>query len=132
MGRYLDIAEKALRQEHGNDQVITDSSKTQSGPPTRCEISEFSEISPVRAEWSELLENDNEELTAAELPVAIEMIEISKMRERGVIPDHYTAETECKHCGPVPIFAGCPPIIIGCPWCFNRIKGLPVPRREAD
>ena len=53
---------------------------------------------------------------------------ISEMREQGIVPDHYTATTECKRCGPVPIFEGCPPEFCGCPWCFNRLKGLPIPR----
>ena len=84
------------------------------------------------SEWSELLENKNGELTEAELPIAIEMVAITEMRERGIVPEHYTAETECKHCGPVPIFEGCPPNVNGCPWCFNRIKGLPIPHKLGD
>jgi len=46
----------------------------------------------------------------------------------GVRPEYWTANTECKHCGPVLIWEGCPPKLQGCPWCFNRIKGLPIPR----
>jgi len=66
----------------------------------------------------------------AQLKTLTELLMIGEMRERGIIPDHYTATTECKRCGPVPIFEGCPPIISGCPWCFNRIKGLPMPMRR--
>ena len=36
----------------------------------------------------------------------------------GIVPEHYTNTTKCKHCGTVPIFEGCPPQVIGCPWCF--------------
>ena len=79
------------------------------------------------SEWSELLENKNEELTEQEIPVAEEMVVITEMRQNGICPDHYTATTECSHCGPVPIFEGCPPQVNGCPWCFNRHKGLPMP-----
>ena len=79
------------------------------------------------SEWSELLENKNGELEEHQVPIAADMVAIIEMRERGVVPDHYTSETECKHCGSVPIFRGCPPQVDGCPWCFNRIKGLPVP-----
>ena len=79
------------------------------------------------SEWSELLENKNGELEEHQVPVAAEMVAIVEMRERGVAPDHYTSETECKHCGPVPIFEGCPTQVINCPWCLNRIKGLPIP-----
>ena len=81
------------------------------------------------SEWSELLENKNGELTEQEIPVAREMVAIIEMREKGIVPDHYTAETECRHCGAVPIFEDCPPQVNGCPWCFNRIKGLPMPKR---
>ncbi len=55
---------------------------------------------------------------------------IVQIREQGRIPDNYTATTECKRCGTVPIFEGCPPEVDGCPWCFNRLKGLPIPRAQ--
>ncbi len=64
----------------------------------------------------------------ARLKTFAEMMMIEEMRQQGTCPDHYTSETECERCGTVPIFAGCPPKIIGCPWCFNRLKGLPIPR----
>lgn len=51
-----------------------------------------------------------------------------QIREGGSIPDHYTGITECKRCGLVPIFEGFPPTTNSCPWCFNRLKGLPTPR----
>jgi len=52
-----------------------------------------------------------------------------QIRESGAIPDSYVAMTLCNGCQrEVPIFVGCPPIISGCPWCFNRLKGLPIPR----
>ena len=79
------------------------------------------------SEWSELLENRNNELADHETPTAKEMIEITEMRERGIVPGHYTATTECRHCGPVPTWPGCAPKVGSCVWCFNRIKGLPMP-----
>ena len=57
-----------------------------------------------------------------------DMLAIEDMRQRGIVPDHYTAITECRYCGFVPIWSGCPPEILGCPWCFNRIKGLQIPK----
>ena len=80
------------------------------------------------SEWSELLENKDGELTEQEIPATIEMVAITEMRQKGVVPDHYTSTTTCKHCGPVPIWEGCPPKVLGCPWCFNRIKRLPIPK----
>ncbi len=79
------------------------------------------------SEWSELLENKNGELTEQEMPTAEDMVAITQMRQKGIIPAHYTATTNCKHCGPVPIFEGNWPESDACPWCFNRIKGLPMP-----
>lgn len=76
------------------------------------------------ANWDEIA-ND-----PAQLKVLAEVLMIGAMREKGIVPDHYTAETECKHCGPVPIFEGCPPEVIHCPWCFSRISGLPIPNRR--
>ena len=57
------------------------------------------------------------------------MAMIMEMREQGILPDHYTATSTCKQCGPVPIWQDCPPEVLGCPWCFNRLLGLPIPRR---
>jgi len=68
----------------------------------------------------------------AQLKAFAELLMIGQMRERGIVPDHYTSEIECKRCGTVPIFEGCPPQINGCPWCFNRIKGLPMPGSDFD
>ena len=84
------------------------------------------------SEWSELFETSNDELEPDERPVAAELGEIIRMRARGEIPAHYTSTTTCKHCGPVPIWDGCPPEVQGCPWCFNRIEGLPIPNQGSD
>ncbi len=47
------------------------------------------------------------------------------MRERGEVPSNYTSTTICRHCrGPVPIYPGMAERVLGCPWCFNREKGL--------
>ena len=76
------------------------------------------------ADWDEIA-ND-----PAQLKTFAELLMIGDMRERGVAPDHYTGITECKHCGPVPIFEGCPPQVNGCPWCFNRRAGNPMPNYD--
>ena len=85
----------------------------------------LSELEKIRREagndWEEIA-NDPKQLKAF-----CELLMIEDMRLKGVTPDHYTSTTECKHCGHVPIWEGCPPDVQGCPWCFNRIKGLPVP-----
>jgi hypothetical protein len=64
----------------------------------------------------------------AQLKTFVDMLAIEDMRHRGVVPNHYTAATECQRCGPVPVWEGCPPEVKGCPWCFNRHAGLPIPK----
>lgn len=77
-------------------------------------------------DWPELAAN----------PVLLEcfahMVAIRKMRERGEVPPSYTATTICAHCGPVPIFPGVAEKVLGCPWCFNRVAGRPVPKVNAE
>jgi len=63
----------------------------------------------------------------AQLVAFADSLAIVQIRESGGIPDSYTSTTECNHCGTVPIWEGCPPQVNGCPWCFNRHKGLPMP-----
>lgn len=72
-------------------------------------------------DWLEVNKNPVQLKTFADL------LAIEDMRHRGIAPDHYTATAECRGCGFVPIFEGLPDKVDGCPWCFNRIKGLPIP-----
>ena len=83
-------------------------------------------------ELQQRAEQDWEEISKSpeQLKALAELIMIEDMRHRGIVPDHYTATTICKHCGPVPIFEGTWPESDGCPWCFNRIKGLPMPNKH--
>ncbi len=78
------------------------------------------------SDWIDV-SNDPEQLRAF-----ADLLAIEDMRHRGIAPDHYTSTTECKHCGGVPIWEGCAPNVLGCPWCFNRIKGLPIPHKSGD
>jgi hypothetical protein len=46
--------------------------------------------------------------------------------EQGNVPANYTERATCKHCGPIWLwFAG---DVLGCPWCWNRAAGRPIPR----
>ena len=65
-----------------------------------------------------------------QLQAFVSLAMIEAIRERGGVPDHYTATTTCKQCGPVPIFEGVGDEVLGCPWCFNRINGLLNPRKS--
>ena len=73
------------------------------------------------ADWEEIASDPKQ------LKAFYELLMITEMRAQGIAPDHYTSTTTCKHCGPVPIWNGCPPEVQGCPWCMNRHKGLPIP-----
>ena len=53
---------------------------------------------------------------------------VAKEREAGRKPSSYTSITFCAGCGHVHIFPGAPPRVDTCPWCSNRVKGLPIPR----
>ncbi len=83
-------------------------------------------------ELQQRAEQDWEEISAdsAKLKAFAELVMIEDMRRQGIVPDHYTATTNCKHCGPVPIFEGCWPESDGCPWCFNRLRRLPMPNKH--
>lgn len=48
--------------------------------------------------------------------------------DRGKRPEHYTEKANCKQCGPIWLwFAG---EVLGCPWCWNRLSGRPIPRPD--
>jgi len=74
--------------------------------------------------WEEISTNP------AKLVAFAKLVMITDMRHRGIVPDHYTATTNCKHCGPVPIFEGNWAESDACPWCFNRLQGLPMPSKH--
>jgi len=49
--------------------------------------------------------------------------------DQGKVPVHYTERATCKQCGPVWLwFAG---EVLGCPWCWNRVAGRPIPRPQS-
>jgi hypothetical protein len=61
----------------------------------------------------------------------ISLLELKYIREQGGIPAIYTAIRFCEECGPVWLEPWTPLKIAGCPWCFNRGKGLPIPHPKA-
>ncbi len=78
----------------------------------------------ARLDWPKIQED------RATLEALARAIQIRRMRERGEVPPHYTSTTICRYCGPVPIFPGVGEQVEGCPWCFNRVRGLSVPRPQ--
>jgi len=157
MGRYLEIADQALSEIAEDQSLTESEPKIGSPTHCeKSELSEISPeggsrdapkidrgdndlVQSVDKRSVELQESPDELRRAAEddwdeiandpsrLVAFADSLAIKQIRESGGIPDHYTSETECKHCGPVPIWLGCPPQVNGCPWCLNRLAGLPMP-----
>lgn len=50
---------------------------------------------------------------------------------QGVIPESWTEIVECRGCGPVHLWPGCPPEVIACPWCAIRTRNR-TPTPNAD
>jgi len=48
--------------------------------------------------------------------------------DQGKRPAHFTYKATCNHCGP--IWLWCAGDVMGCPWCWNRATGRPIPRPE--
>lgn len=141
MGRYLELAEQSL-QRRTEYQALTEAEEKVASP-THCEKSARSEISSDVIsvdKWAERLRGSTDELQReaerdwdevsndpAQLVAFADSLAIVQIRESGGVPDSYVTVTTCRNCGEVPIWQGCPPQVNGCPWCLNRIKGLPLP-----
>lgn len=49
-------------------------------------------------------------------------------RRAGYVPQGWAQACTCDRCGPVWLWGDIPRHVLGCPWCFNRAAGLPIPR----
>lgn len=58
------------------------------------------------------------------------LAENERMRE-GIPPPGWTQASYCHHCGPVKLWQGAPPRVLGCPWCHVRRAGGTVLPRPA-
>lgn len=67
-----------------------------------------------------------------QLEAFAEAVSCRLLREKGKVPSHYTQACVCASCGPVWLWAGAPRHVAGCPWCFNRISGRPIPRPDHE
>ena len=83
-------------------------------------ISELREL--AGDDWEELHENLDT------LDSFAHAVATRRMRESGQRPTHYTQRSECAGCGLVWLWEGAPEYVQGCPWCFNRVKGVAVPK----
>ena len=68
----------------------------------------------------------------AQLNALADSIAKQRVMAQGIIPISYTDVTNCKGCGKVAV----PPElanagnVLGCPWCWHRAAGRPVPRPQ--
>lgn len=58
-------------------------------------------------------------ISVLELRSFAEMMAERFTRQRGEVPEGWTATTCCRHCGEVAIWPGCPNEVLGCPWCHS-------------
>lgn len=80
----------------------------------------YEELAPEDiADWA------NGSLSSACLKAFAESLVQRREMAAGKIPPHYTERATCQGCGPVWLwFEG---EILGCPWCWNRAAGRPIP-----
>ena len=106
--------------------------------------------SSVVSHWAPLIRQHKDELIAImqaagddwpdiqnqpdNLAAFVHAVQTRLMREQGQVPARYTQPSHCEACGPVwPVWLwqGAPGFVYGCPWCFNRVNGQPIPRQGA-
>ena len=122
-----EISKQGITARVEGDELVVSAPKGTLTPEVLAELkSKKPELLRSLRELQERAGSDWDEVSAdpAKLRSFAELVMITDMRHRGIVPEDYTANTECKHCGPVPIWEGCPPQVNGCPWCFNRIKDI--------
>lgn len=50
--------------------------------------------------------------------------------DKGLVPKTYNCRAVCKSCGPIWLWTTGE--VLGCPWCWNRAAGRPIPVPPAD
>ena len=80
------------------------------------------DILATHSELKEETEDDWGHVSATpdRLTAFARLVAITRARQTGRTPDHYTARTVCQHCGEVPIWEGAPAKVEGCPWCNHE------------
>ena len=125
-----EISEQGISARNEGDELVLSAPKGTLTPEVIAKLkSRKPELLRSLKELQERAGPDWEDVSGdpAKLKAFAERVMITDMRQRGIVPDHYTATTNCRRCGPVPIFEDWEPELDGCPWCFNRIMGLPIP-----
>ena len=58
----------------------------------------------------------------------LHVIEEDRSMAQGRVPRDWTQPATCRRCGPVLLWQGAPPVVLGCPWCHVRRAGGNLPR----
>jgi len=160
MGRYLEIADQALSEITEDQALTESEPKIDSPTHCELsELSEISPedgshdapkidgganplVQSVDKRSKELQESPDElrraagddwaeeSSTPAKLIGFADSLAIVQIRESGGVPDNYTAITNCRKCGDVPVYGGLPRAIEQCPWCMCGQTPPPIPNRS--
>lgn len=85
-------------------------------------------VTPAQAEGALAPVDDwhNGALSPGTVAAFVRTLVQRRKMDRGERPAHYSEAANCERCGPVWLwFSG---EVEGCPWCWNRLRGLPIPR----
>lgn len=75
-----------------------------------------------------LMDGEETQLSNESLRANAAAVLDNKLRKSGVAPKHYDRKAICRGCGPVWLWRD--GLVDGCPWCWNRSEGLPIPRPQ--
>lgn len=69
-------------------------------------------------------------LTDATLRAYLWALDRGHRMDAGQVPPEWGTPVvrTCEGCGPVLLWADCPPVVKSCPWCFPRQAGKAIPR----
>ena len=68
----------------------------------------------------------NGDISIETLTTFARSLEQRREMDQGIVPMDFTEHATCTQCGPVWLwFSG---EVLGCPWCWNRMKEIPIPR----
>lgn len=120
-GNCADIADSASR---GSEQ---DSSKLLEALADACKGLDITPAKVKEALSPEDIDDWHEGAVSADTLAAFARSLVQRRQmDQGKRPEHYTEQATCKHCGPIWLwFSG---KVAGCPWCWNRAAGKPIPR----
>ena len=59
-----------------------------------------------------------------QLGALVSAYETNQQLQAGITPSWYTKTVQCKACGDVKLWEGCPDEVLGCPWCLVKNKRI--------